>query len=508
VRLLTSYWKDTVNMEDIQNFITELGVAAKFGQRIDAYLVPDDVEILNDKASFRIGKLQELLDNLNEIATQMGIEKKVRPRWSLPSSIFSSLPRSWITPRYAKGKQADFLATTPRQKAYEHVGNRTPRHMHHNTARAKQEELELMTPYELEIKSAIGHRPMDSRRRSNDLPLRDDARLLNMTNVAIRTVELFETSEEATYCSFAGHQYDRSQVGEEWTYRDDPGGTTGEMAMKMLHEYDPPSMDHVPVMPNMIYQFNLLRAHFRGGLTRSSMAKLQCEHVAASKIQLAFWEHHRRRQDAARVLQSSFRARLLRDILRGLIEAKRMVLRDDHAPLDAVPQAPTWITLPIAPARDNAQISGDSSLTIIKMAVKVIAQYFQIPRDLVDLDAPERCPTGVKFKTRVPMRLRSQIFGVAEQVHKPGGIWQELYNALVDNHGWKPVQSRPDTSRSSMHEGRTKGGELAAVGTPRGATPTQNSARRGSGNRSSSPAVRRSQFSPGSPASRPQLSAR
>lgn len=239
------------------------------------------------------------------------------------------------------------------------------------------------------------------------------------------------------------------------------------------------------------------------------MAKLQCEHVAASKIQLAFWEHHRRRHDAARVLQSSFRARLLRDILRGLIEAKRMVLRDDHAPLDAVPQAPTWITLPIAPARDNAQISGDSSLTIIKMAVKVIAQYFQIPRDLVDLDAPERCPTGVKFKTRVPMRLRSQIYGVAEQVHKPGGIWQELYNALVDNHGWKPVQSRPDTSQSAMREGRTKSGELAAViGTPRGATPTQNSARRGSGNRSSSPAVRRSQFSPGSPASRPQLSAR
>ena len=32
----------------------------------------------------------------------------------------------------------------------------------------------------------------------------------------------------------------RREVGEEWTYRDDPGGTTGEMAMKMLHEYDPP----------------------------------------------------------------------------------------------------------------------------------------------------------------------------------------------------------------------------------------------------------------------------
>ena len=57
-------------------------------------------------------------------------------------------------------------------------------------------------------------------------------------------------------------------------------------------------------MPNMIYQFNLLRAHFRGGLTRSSMAKLQCEHVAVRHqqtvfflnycIKLCFWSLYRR----------------------------------------------------------------------------------------------------------------------------------------------------------------------------------------------------------------------
>merc|ERR550537_574997 len=164
---------------------------------------------------------------------------------------------------------------------------------------------------------------------------------------------------------------------------------------------------------------------------------LQYEHVAASKIQLAYAEFVRRRNDAARIVQQCFRARLFRDILRGTIEAKRMVIRDDNAPLDSVPQAPTSISLPIAPLRDGSQAVSPEAQTIIqKLSTRFIAEHFNIPRELITIGPVERYVGGVKFTATIPQRLRHDLPRLTDQVHKTASIWQPLYDALVEKHHW------------------------------------------------------------------------
>jgi hypothetical protein len=83
------------------------------------------------------------------------------------------------------------------------------------------------------------------------------------------------------------------------------------------------------VGPATLRGLNAFRAHFRGYMTRKLLSAQQAEHIAASRIQLAWYTHAYHRKHAATRIQGWYRALLFGEILMGLRQAKERMFEMD-----------------------------------------------------------------------------------------------------------------------------------------------------------------------------------
>jgi hypothetical protein len=202
--------------------------------------------------------------------------------------------------------------------------------------------------------------------------------------------------------------------------------------------------DKTPIMPNTLMQLDKVRALYRGRRTRRFMAVLQQEHIAAAKIQLAYMAHSRRRSAAARVLQAAFRVRLFQDFLRGIREAKQMVLAENSGDDGRqVPQPSNVIlSFPLLPARQDAHLSPPEKQLVARHVINVLARALNIPRDIILCSAVADSSAGFSVTVALPHRVRHLAQPLVEQIFDPHSIWEPVFRSLVQKEQWRFVVPR------------------------------------------------------------------
>lgn len=217
----------------------------------------------------------------------------------------------------------------------------------------------------------------------------------------------------------------------------------------------------VGIPPRCLKNLDRFRAAFKGAKERHEMAVLQMEHVASAKIQLAWCVRAMRRASAAERIQSFYRARLFRDIVRGINKAKIALIDEtqDMATRIAVESGLTGHMDKIASKEVRLVLpfngTAFSSVTLENRVSKLISQHIGIPKDLDNrivrihsCDADHKNGT-LTFTLDVPFRIvpiveelqHSVDVDVTRRTRQSPLV--ELIDALG---GWEVTQNRSSVS--------------------------------------------------------------
>jgi hypothetical protein len=313
---LVYLWRDQVRIDDLAKYTMMLGlgddpaavIASVFGDAFQSVYAA-----VGDELHFAPGKLQELYRALEAHAIKHDIRQVPGPSQTTP---VSGLPHSWVMRKKQRATAVDWAGSVPFKPPVRNSAIRAP------LKEVAQLDLErLDAAWADQSKAAHYHQPKDSRRKPQAVDHGHNYRLMFMTNRYVNHEDLIaRAQEDAENLHFAT-------------------GFFNDEDAKQLYGADPESdrffasqrEDLHGIPKSCINRMNKFRSVFKANRQRSSMAVLQMEHVAAAKIQLAWFAYTVLRQEAARRIQAFYRARLFREIMRGISQAKVNLIDEDYS---------------------------------------------------------------------------------------------------------------------------------------------------------------------------------
>jgi hypothetical protein len=466
VARLVYVWKDQVRMSDLAEYTNNLGLGGDpiavldsvFGdqQTLASKSSPAQgmlYTVVGDDLHFASGKLNELYRALENHAAKHGIQNVPAPTNTARVDP-STLPSSWVTSKKQRLMNADWVKTVPHKPPTRQSASRAPlKEVALQDAPALKEG--WADPAGL-FKHMHYKQPRDTRRKPQAVDHGHNARILFMTNRYIHQDDLIAKAQEDAE-NLLGYADERAAIMQELF------GVSHEDERQFDHR--DPSRDSMGIPPRLVKRLDRFRAMHKAQLERSQMAQLQMEHVAAAKIQLGWYSYALRRKFAAGRIQAFFRARLFRDVMRGINHAKLALLAEDQAAAqrNTVQSATDRLSKKLVASSQVVNLvlpfngTKFSDLSLRQKVASLLSEHIGIPKDLDNriINIEETDPDFQKGTMTLKLRVPYRVGPIVEQLQHSVDLdvtrrtrLSPLVTLIDALGGWEVTQNRsPSTSK-------------------------------------------------------------